>query len=254
MLKLDDWNSLVPPENRLESPNCDEKRPAPIPTHIVIHITGTNNFEKAKTRFMTSEEKASAHYVVAPEGDIFQFVPDRHRAWHAGINKQIAALYRQGRGVWQKYLQYYSRKDLPAAKYPEDALYFTPDRAGRLIKTRIGQTPAFVMRADEAPWPHYDYFNSRWPDLDMPVNFAVDENPNNYSIGIEIVGYGAKTADPKAYTPAMYTSLRLLVNDLSGKYSIPLTKDRVVGHDDVNPIARWYCDPGKGFDWKSVLD
>lgn len=80
----------------------------------------------------------------------------------------------------------------------------------------------------------------------------MDSDPNNYSIGIETLGFGAKTNDPNIYTPAMYSALHTLVADLSQKYDIPMVKGRVVGHEDVNPVARFGWDPSAGFDWSRV--
>jgi hypothetical protein len=37
---------------------------------------------------------------------------------------------------------------------------------------------------------------SRWPERDAPVNFDGDPDPNNYSIGIETLGFGADSNDP----------------------------------------------------------
>lgn len=54
-------------------------------------------------------------------------------------------------------------------------------------------------------------------------------------------------------TPAMYATLRTLVQDLSQKYSIPIEEGRIVGHEDVNPIARFGWDPSAGFDWSRIL-
>jgi len=110
----------------------------------------------------------------------------------------------------------------------------------------------FVARPDESPWSEYSYFLSRWPGRNAPVNFEVDPDPNNYSIGIETLGFGAQSADPAVYTPAMYASLRTLVSDLSRKYGIPMTKGRIVGHEDVNPVARFGWDPSSGFEWPRV--
>ncbi len=239
-----EWNSLVPAKNRLESPNYNRRKAgAATPTHIVLHITGADKFIAVKKLFM-AEHSVSAHYLVTPDGALYQFVPDKYRAWHAGIESSVRRLYKMGRPTWQQHMRYFSWYKA----YPKDARYVDQD----LEPVWEKGDAFFVAQQDGKPLPEYAYFNSRWPGRDVPVNFDVDPDPNNYSIGIEILGFGAKKADPKAYTPAMYASLRALVTDLSNKYAIPMKKGRVVAHEDVNPVARWGWDPNQGFDWKSV--
>lgn len=238
------WNALVPDANRLSSQNCGSRSPANTkPTHIVIHVTGTNSFADVRKTFM-SPNGVSAHYLVGRGGELYQFVPDRGRAWHAGIEKSVRTLYRKGAATWQRYLRYFSW----FKGYPKDAVYLGGDLNPVWDKTEA----VFVAQASGAPWPHYSYFTTRWPSLDMPINFDIDPDPNNYSIGIETLGVGATTADPAVYPSAMYSSLRTLVMDLSKRYKIPMKKGRIVGHEDVNPVARFGWDPAPGFDWASV--
>jgi hypothetical protein len=145
---------------------------------------------------------------------------------------------------WKRYLKYFSWYK----GYPASSIYVDGDLEPVWDKTEA----VFVARGDGQPWPEYNYFGSRWPGEDLPVNFEVDTDPNNYAIGIETLGLGAKTPDPTVYPPAMYSTLRSLVADLSQKYAIPMKKGRIVGHEDVNPLARFGWDPGSGFDWSVV--
>jgi hypothetical protein len=239
-----EWNGLVPEDGRFESPNRNTRKPSNlVPTHIVIHVTGTDSLSSVEKTFMASNS-VSAHYLVTKEGQLLQFVRDGHRAWHAGIDSPTRSLYRKGVARWTKYLKYFNWYK----GYPSDAVYVDSD-----LKPVWDQTEAvFVARADGSPWSQYTYFLSRWPGNDVPINFEHDSDPNNFSIGIETLGFGSKNNDPAVYTPAMYASLRTLVLDLSQKYGIPLEKGRVVGHEDVNPIARFGWDPSGGFDWSRV--
>lgn len=239
-----DWNELVSLPNRLQSPNRNSRKPATaLPTHIVIHVTGTNSIPGVKNLFM-APNSVSAHYLIAKDGDLVQFVPDGYRAWHAGIDSNTRKLYRKGGAVWKRYLKYFSWY----TAYPNDAIYVDGD----LVPVWDKSEAVFVARADGQPWSEYGYFTNRWVGWDLPVNFDVDPDPNNYAIGIETLGFGSRTPDPASYTPAMYATLQQLVGDLSQKYSIPMQKGRVVGHEDVNPIARFGWDPSGGFDWSVV--
>lgn len=243
-MPTEEWNELVPTENRFASPNYNSRKPADaLPTHIVIHVTGTNDLASVTGTFL-KKESVSAHYLVGRDGALFQFVPDTLRAWHAGVDSSTGKLYRKGKDVWQRYLRYFGWYH----RYPGDALYVDGD-----LKPVWDTTEAmFVARADGSSWPEYDYFGMRWPGAQVPVNFDVEPDPNNYAIGIETLGFGAETPDPNVYPERMYARLRELVSNLSQKYQIPMEAGRVVGHEDVNPIGRFGWDPGAGFDWSRV--
>lgn len=239
-----DWNALVPVANRLRSKNYNDRAPLDkTPTHIVVHVTGTATADKAIAVYTQPNGGASPHYMVGRDGALYQFVMDAERAWHSGLNSAQAKLFAQGKDVWQCYIGYH----VWYTKYPADAVYV--DAALNVVAKPHA---VFVRQASGAPWPHYDYFNTRWPGSDVPVNFDIDQNPNNYSLGIETVGYGSATPDPKVYTDEMYTALRTLVDDLCAKYGIPREKGRVIGHEDVNPLTRFGWDPHQGFDWSRL--
>jgi N-acetyl-anhydromuramyl-L-alanine amidase AmpD len=237
------WNSLVDPANRFTSPNLNARKGAGKPTHIVIHVTGSNDLASVKKTF-AKPQSVSSHYLVTKDGTLIQFVPDAMRAYHAGIETSVRKLYQAGLPVWTKYLRYFDWYK----GYPKDAVYLDGDLHPVWSRTES----VFVIRRDGQPWQEYQYFISRWPGRDLPVNFDVDPDANNYTIGIETLGHGAKTSDPAVYTSAMYSALKRLVIDLSAKHAIPMTKGRVVGHEDVNPIARFGWDPAAGFDWSQV--
>ena len=240
-----DWNELIPVANRLESPNKNARRPADLkPTHIVIHITGTSSLSTTKNTFL-APNSVSAHYLVTTTGELFQFVRDSGRAWHAGIDADSRALYSKQPKVWSRYLRYYDWYK----GYPDNAVFVD----GRLSPVS-GNKPVFVGRVDGSAWPEYAYFFSRFPGEDLPVNFTTDSDPNNYSIGIETLGFGSKVKDPAVYTDQMYKALAALVRNLSDKYGIPRTKGRIVGHEDVAPVERFGWDPNAGFDWSVVHD
>jgi len=238
------WNDLVAPENRLESPNKNSRRPSGLkPSHIVIHITGTDSLASVRETFL-APNSVSAHYLITKIGELFQFAPDTARAWHAGIDSSSRRLYRKGVSVWSQYLKYFSWYK----KYPKDCILLDGD--ARPVWDR--SEAVFVAKKDWETWSEFEYFTSRWAGEQVPVHFGVDPDPNNYSIGIEIMGLGSTTADPSVYTDQMYRTLDILISDLSEKYSIPKSKDHILGHEDVHPIGRFGWDPAGGFNWSVV--
>jgi len=244
MSPLTDWNELVHPSNVLESPNKNARTPASAaPTHIVIHVTGTNDLNSVKKTFL-APHSVSAHYLVTPSGELFQFVKDRGRAYHAGIDTNTRKLYRKGYDKWSGYLKYFNWYQ----GYPDDAIYLDGDAKPVWDKHEA----FFVTHRDKGPWTDFSYFRQRSPNVEVPVNFDIDPDPNNYSIGIECLSVGAKTKDETAYPDEMYKALDSLIGNLCHEYGIPRTKERIVGHEDVNPIGRFGWDPNAGFDWAMI--
>jgi N-acetyl-anhydromuramyl-L-alanine amidase AmpD len=239
-----DWNELVPALHRLASPNAGERRvPAP-PSHIVIHVTGTDDIEEVKRTF-AKPQSTSAHYLVTKTGELFQFVPDDRRAFHAGIDTSTRRIYQQGRATWQRCLRFFNWY----RRYPRDAVFVDGD----LHPVRDRGEATFVMRRDGRLWSEFAYFDARWDGRELPINFDVHPDPNDYSIGIETLGVGGPLPDEATYPSAMYDGLARLVENLAVKYGIPRQKGRVVGHEDVNPVARFGWDPAPGFDWSRIF-
>lgn len=78
---------------------------------------------------------------------------------------------------------------------------------------------------------------------------------NMHSIGIEHEGFAA---DGSWYTEAMYQSSAKLVKYLAKKYSIPLDRQHIIGHDQFAGIthasnASMHTDPGPYWDWEHYM-
>jgi N-acetylmuramoyl-L-alanine amidase len=70
------------PAHYRSSPNFDERRP----NFVIIHHTSNESIEHSLRVLTGSASRVSAHYVVARDGQIYQLVDERHRAWHAGAS------------------------------------------------------------------------------------------------------------------------------------------------------------------------
>jgi len=66
------------------SPNFDA-RGANIDT-VILHYTGMQTGPEALARLQSPEARVSAHYLVEENGDVYQLVDERMRAWHAGVS------------------------------------------------------------------------------------------------------------------------------------------------------------------------
>ncbi|WP_299380871.1 N-acetylmuramoyl-L-alanine amidase [uncultured Kiloniella sp.] len=52
---------------------------------LLLHYTGMQTGKEALERLCDSAAQVSAHYLIEEDGEIFQLVPEEHRAWHAGL-------------------------------------------------------------------------------------------------------------------------------------------------------------------------
>lgn len=66
-----------------ESPNHGGRI---VPEYLVIHYTAGRSGQSSVNHFMNPQAKASAHIVLDRTGKIWQLVPFRVRAWHAGVS------------------------------------------------------------------------------------------------------------------------------------------------------------------------
>jgi len=67
------------------SPNFDSRGGAAV-RMVVLHYTGMPETEAALARLCDPQARVSAHYLIDEQGRLFALVPERHRAWHAGVS------------------------------------------------------------------------------------------------------------------------------------------------------------------------
>jgi N-acetylmuramoyl-L-alanine amidase len=80
-------NRVVPSPNHGPRRRSKLKPKAPArPDLIILHYTGMKTAEGALMRLTAREAEVSSHYLVLEDGTILQLVPERRRAWHAGVS------------------------------------------------------------------------------------------------------------------------------------------------------------------------
>ena len=85
MIDLSDRSAEIRLTHR--SPNHTQRRGADRPDMIVLHYTGMETTMAAVDRLCDPAAEVSAHYVVAPVGQIYNLVDEDRRAWHAGQSR-----------------------------------------------------------------------------------------------------------------------------------------------------------------------
>ncbi len=247
----DGWNLALARSHRHASPNHGVRRNGRI-DRVIIHIAGTASLQTIIDRFMNPSASSSAHYLITPDGALHQFVSEQRRAWHSGIQPFVRELYDRNDGTWRRFKRYF-RWAHDDGWYPGNAVFL--DGQHNLLGSQAVRDQAkLVMRPDSAEWDEYAWFDRAFGRRALPIGYREgNRDPNDASIGIEILGFGGKQADPSLYTDAMYDRLGALVDDICARHAISRSRETICGHEDVNPVERWGWDPNRGFEWHRIL-
>lgn len=140
------------------------------------------------------------------------------------------------------------------------APHFAIDRSGKIYSIVDTDKIAYHVSVSKEQRDRYagswltlalSWWVARWPGLRSPAELLTGSAPNASSIGIELVGSGGDCTD------AQYEALSGLLIELS-RSGPKLSRKTVVGHSDVNPLARSDAkgptDPGRLFDWRRLYD
>ena len=90
----------------------------------------------------------------------------------------------------------------------------------------------------------------------VPLVKELGGNANQYSVSIECEGMYSKTKG--ALTDAQLDALVQLIQDIRDEvkeaygHAIPLTRDCIVGHNEITPKTRPHC-PGELFPWDALM-
>jgi len=68
---------------KYKSPNYNSRKNSRVQL-IIIHYTALKNTSEAISYLCKKENKVSSHYIISQNGDVYNLVEDKYRAWHAG--------------------------------------------------------------------------------------------------------------------------------------------------------------------------
>ena len=112
------------------------------------------------------------------------------------------------------------------------------------------------------------WWQARWPQFRSPSHLYPSDRPNKDYIGIELIPAGTYVKnkgwtfqhgsrpgfDKQRFSVEQYVALARLAQGLAEAYGIDLTKrNRLLGHEDLNPYTRPGWDPGDArqfFSWE----
>ena len=68
---------------KYKSPNYNSRKNSRVQL-IIIHYTALKNTLEAISYLCKKEKKVSSHYLISQNGNVYNLVDDKYRAWHAG--------------------------------------------------------------------------------------------------------------------------------------------------------------------------
>jgi len=170
-------------------------------------------------------------------------VLDRAKQW--GIHPDAAAVR-----VYQQILEF-----SPHYVVGEKGIYQIVPETHKAWHAGLGSSRNSKLRyyASGKAREDYAWWAARWPGTENPRDLLPEGRGANAQIGIELV------AVPKGeeFSDATYANLSTLLNNISYRLHIPRDKFHILGHSDVDPVARstnaasW--DPPRHLDWDRVV-
>ena len=74
--------------HKFKSLNFDKRNDENI-SYIVLHYTALPSIEESIDYLCSINNKVSCHYIIGQNGNIYNLVDDKHRAWHAGHSEWL---------------------------------------------------------------------------------------------------------------------------------------------------------------------
>ena len=71
--------------HKFKSPNINIRESKKI-KYLIIHYTALKDCSESLKYLCNRSKKVSSHYLISQQGDIYNLVSEKMRAWHAGIS------------------------------------------------------------------------------------------------------------------------------------------------------------------------
>lgn len=174
------------------------------PRCFIIHGTGATSARKILAYYQ-SADGLCPHYVINTDGTIYQTADEGLIAYHAATPENERALYRMG---WQNWSRFVWNSKTNTAEH-------------------IG-----------GEFTGYRGWRETWFDrgYQSPLDLIPGGYTNARTIGIELVSLPKPT--PRVFCPVQYQALAELLNERGKANGIPINRETVLGHSDVNPLRR----------------
>ena len=71
--------------HKFKSPNFNKRESKKI-KYLIIHYTALKDCSESLKYLCNKSKKVSSHYLISQQGDVYNLVSEKMRAWHAGIS------------------------------------------------------------------------------------------------------------------------------------------------------------------------
>lgn len=196
------------------SPNFEPRRAEGVDM-LVLHYTGMRSGEEALARLCDPAAKVSAHYLVEEDGRVFALVPDRMRAWHAGVSSWRGETDVNSRSIGIEIVN--PGHEFGYRAFPDAQMRAVIDLCGRLLarhpipaRNVVGHSDVAPTRKTDPgelfPWPRLKAYGiGLWP-FDEDVDDTADIAPDK--VARMLARYGYDTAEPAAAIAAFQRHFR----------------------------------------------
>lgn len=190
------------------SPNQGPRRNGARPDMVVLHYTAMRTAAAALERLCDPAAEVSAHYLIGPQGEIWQLVDEEQRAWHAGAGRWGSVTDVNSRSIG---IELANRGDHPFAAAQMDALEGLLGGIAERWSIRpervIGHSDMAPVRKCD-PGPRFDWRRLAWRGLAIWPDLGHARSTGDFLADAAEAGFHppADSADPEA---AVLTALRL---------------------------------------------
>ena len=71
--------------HKFKSPNFNKRQSKKI-KYLIIHYTALKDCSESLKYLCDKSKKVSSHYLISQQGDVYNLISEKMRAWHAGIS------------------------------------------------------------------------------------------------------------------------------------------------------------------------
>ena len=71
--------------HKFKSPNFNKRQSKKI-KYLIIHYTALKDYSESLKYLCNKSKKVSSHYLISQQGDVYNLISEKMRAWHAGIS------------------------------------------------------------------------------------------------------------------------------------------------------------------------
>ena len=194
------------------SPNFNDRLPGIPIDMLVIHYTGMETCEQAKTRLCDPEAQVSCHYLIEQDGTVHRLVDEDKRAWHAGVAWWRGAVDVNAHSIGIELVN--PGHEFGYQNFPEPQMIALTNLARSILSRHpivarnvIGHSDVAPRRKQD-PGERFDWHRLADVGVGVWVEKAPPLNVTDEQMGMMLTAYGYSVMDLKATVSAFQRHFR----------------------------------------------